>query len=141
MKVKISDYPNEGGDRKVKVEISRFDVWSLDNTLAYVIHPALVKFKENLSGTARTDVEDAPQFPDDDDVGNEIAGYSRDRWNFILDEMIFAFENVNVHWEEQFYVNESVSWNECNQAGVKAFEERMRNGFRLFGKYYQALWI
>ena len=29
---------------------------------------------------------------------------------------------------------------ECNYDAIKLVEERIQNGFRLFGKYYQALW-
>ena len=28
----------------------------------------------------------------------------------------------------------------CDYDGIKQIEERMQNGFRLFGKYYQGLW-
>jgi hypothetical protein len=28
----------------------------------------------------------------------------------------------------------------CDYDGIKKVEERMANGFRLFGKYYQGLW-
>ena len=29
---------------------------------------------------------------------------------------------------------------ECDYDGIRKIEERMENGFRLFGKYYQGLW-
>jgi hypothetical protein len=29
---------------------------------------------------------------------------------------------------------------QCDYDGIRAVEERMQNGFRLFGKYYRNLW-
>jgi hypothetical protein len=29
---------------------------------------------------------------------------------------------------------------QCDYEGIKVVEARIQNGFRLFGKYYQALW-
>jgi hypothetical protein len=37
-------------DQKVKVKIHNYDVWSLDHTLAHIIHPALVKLKDCKQG-------------------------------------------------------------------------------------------
>ena len=47
------------------------------------------------------------------------------RWDWVMDEMIFAFEKrvEDTDWQ--------ATKEEC---------ERVQNGFRLFGKYYQGLW-
>ena len=29
---------------------------------------------------------------------------------------------------------------QCDYDGINAIRERMKNGFRLFGKYYEGLW-
>ena len=48
MKVYIGRYPKDHTkERKVRVEINDYDTWNLDHTLAQVIYPALVKFKED----------------------------------------------------------------------------------------------
>jgi transglutaminase-like putative cysteine protease len=83
--------------------------------------------------------------------------------------MIFAFEHkVDNSWEDAFRSGEhDVTWipvdaagNEvakgehkyyrmgkgpndtyqCDYDGMKLVEDRIQNGFRLFGRYYQALW-
>jgi len=85
------------------------------------------------------------------------------RWDWVMDEMIFAFESldggVNADWEDQFTTGEydyrfkKIEENgtsemvrgpnhtaETDWEGRKAYAERVANGFRLFGKYYQSLW-
>lgn len=55
--------------------IHDFDLWNLDMVLAEVIHPALVKFKEN----------------DDLAIPEDLDEYG---WNQILDKMIRSFEMI-----------------------------------------------
>jgi hypothetical protein len=86
------------------------------------------------------------------------------RWDWVLNEMIWAFEQeLDDSWEEQFrhgepqYEWELLRGNEDDDSGVYAqnqlnpdywvdyegmreYNNRIQNGFRLFGKYYQNLW-
>lgn len=92
------------------------------------------------------------------------------RWDWALAEMIWAFEQkCRDHWEEDFYSGEhDIQWKKSDKTypnfdtgeqeatyemvkgprdifevdydGMKAHQARMTNGFRLFGKYYEALW-
>lgn len=85
------------------------------------------------------------------------------RWDWVMDEMIFAFESLeggaNQDWEDQFTTGEydfrfkkidedgtsqlvhgPNHTADTNWEGRKAYAERVQNGFRLFGKYYQNLW-
>ena len=91
------------------------------------------------------------------------------RWDWVMDEMIFAFNcKVDDSWEEEFrsgdidmlWVPVDADGNEvpkgehkfsemrrgpndtykCDYEGMKVVQKRIDNGFRLFGKYYQALW-
>jgi hypothetical protein len=121
--------------RRVEVQIDEYDTWSLDHTLAFIILPALKKMKKEKAGTPFTDLEDAPQYPDDEEDG----GYSEDRWEHILDEMIFAFEKiVDDEWDMAIY--RDGGWTEENLAKRRAIQERISKGLELFGKYYQSLW-
>ena len=73
------------------------------------------------------------------------------RWAWVLDEMIWAFEQKvaddpeskffdytdcgdKLPWDEN-YTGPKVDWD-----GLNAHNERKRNAFRLFGKYYEGLW-
>ena len=76
-----------------------------------------------------------------------------DRWAYVLDEMIWAFSQLNIDWEEQFKTGVS-DWDFTDLGfvegpkhtlvydwvGWESHEVRMKNGFRLFGKFYQHLW-
>lgn len=96
----------------VKVRIDRWDTWSMDDTLAFIILPMLVQLKETTHG-----------YP---------SGLTEEGWNEILDEMIWAFDQK---CNEAHYKYEK--WDSDD---AKAHRERMLNGFKLFGEYYQSLW-
>jgi len=58
------------------------------------------------------------------------------RWDWVMDEMIWAFEQKNKdNWMAPYY-----EYNKWDRDAVKAEQERISNGFRLFGKYYESLW-
>jgi hypothetical protein len=162
---------DEKRERKVKVRIDRYDTWSMDHTLAYIILPMLKQMKENKHGAPYIDDEDVPEHlrstsaptltEDDKSVGNVDENHFL-RWEYALDEMIFAFETkagVLQDWEDQFTTGEydfrfkKISEDgtcqlihsdnhtaETDWEGRKAYQNRISNGFRLFGKYYEALW-
>ncbi len=127
MKVRIGPYRK---NRAEKIEIEPFDTWSMDLTLAMIIHPMLVQLKETTHG-----------YPSE---------LTEERWNEILDEMIWAFEQKNRdHWEDDYYgpYTESEDKRELfgrfewiDDEGRQKHQERMTNGFKLFGKYYENLW-
>ena len=127
MKVRIGPYRK---NRATRVEIEPYDTWSMDCTLAMIIHPMLVQLKATTHG-----------YP---------GSLTEERWNEILDEMIWAFEQkCRDHWEDDYYgdyvedqKNGSMvgSFKWIDHEGMKTHQERMTNGFKLFGKYYENLW-
>lgn len=155
--------------RKIYVHIDRWDTWSMDNTLAYIILPMLKQLKESKHGAPYVDDEDVPEHlrstaarPLSEEEKNVHATDDNHfkRWDWVLGEMIFAFQSeVDGNWEDQFttgdydYRFKKISEDGTSQMvegpkhtavtdwdGRKAYAERMQNGFRLFGKYYQGLW-
>lgn len=161
--------------RKVKVRVDYYDIWSADHTLAMIIAPTLKKLKEHKCGYPRVENEDVPEelrFSPSDKEKYEHDGTVDDkheaRWNYILDEMIWAFaQHASPDCNDaQFHHNsdqldmiltpiegKGVSeltfnyqkdpskpayW--VDKAGKQKHHERMNNGVRLFAKYYQALW-
>lgn len=127
-------------EKKVKVRIDDYDTWSADNTLAHIIHPLLLRMKKH--GTPWTDREDAPADTKYDNVeDNEYEkGYNEDRWQYILGEMIFAFEMIkDGDWDFEVYERHG-GWTDEAFDERRKTQERISNGLRLFGKYYQALW-
>jgi hypothetical protein len=156
-------------DRKINIRIDDYDVWSLDNTLARIIHPCLIKLKENLHGGPSVDDEDVP-----DDLKRtsarpltqkELDSGSVDenwfkRWEYVLDEMIYAFvSELHPDWDSQYETGVSdFSLEKDENTGLTSFKlgpkhtletdtesmekawDRRKNGLRLFGKYYHNLW-
>ena len=124
-------------ERKIKVRIDQYDTWNVDSTLAYVIHPLLVKLKEQHHGYSNIDPEDAPHIGmgEKDDYG--LDSKAEERWNWVLDEMIWTFKHYNDdEYKELYYLIDG----EIDTDNMKKLDDRVKNGLRLFGKYYQALW-
>jgi hypothetical protein len=129
MKVHIGPYPKGERARKINIRIDKYDTWSMDSTLALIIHPMLVQLKQTKHGSPWIDDEDVPEElrstsapPKENEWDTDDNHHAR--WDWVLDEMIWAFE-THLDDESQF---------------KSELFGRKRNGFRLFGKYYQALW-
>lgn len=180
MKVQIGRYPDDNTieDRIVDITIDDYDTWNMDDTLAHIILPMLKQLKETKHGSPYVDIEDVPKkLQLNGTSSNESMQYDlfeskehdelcwemlHKRWDWVLDEMIFAFETKvgNLQdWEDQFWTGESdFYWEDIegteysemkqgpnhtlklDQNGHTIFHARIKNGFRLFGKYYEGLW-
>lgn len=149
-------------EQKISVRIDNYDTWSMDTTLAHIIVPMLKQLKATKHGSPYVDDSDVPEHlrnnsPKDKEFWNgDIDNNHHARWGWILDEMLWAFEqSAKGDWESQYYKFEDCEPNEDADTffeklgtklvwedpdGRKAHQQRMTNGFRLFGKYYQALW-
>jgi hypothetical protein len=126
--------------RKVKVRIDKYDPWSADHTLALIILPLLKRLKEDKHGSPFVDDADVPDglksiaaSPKENEW--ETDEFHHDRWDYVLDEMIWAFEGI----VRDDYV-EKFSPFSSNIDDYKAHVARMQRGTTLFGKYYQGLW-
>lgn len=142
--------------QKIKVIIHRYDTWSMDHTLAHIIHPMLLQLKASKHGSPDIDDDDVPEhlrkansLPSEDKYDVDSNWFKR--WDWILDEMIWAFAELkDPNSTDQFYDHSGVNKEEGLEVqigqikidfdGLQAHEERMKNAFRLFGKYFRALW-
>jgi len=156
------------------VKIDKWDTWSMDHTLSDIILPMLKQLKKDKHGAPFVDDVDVPTdlqswncWPKENEYDTDANHFKR--WDWVMDEMIFAFEHkADDSWEDAFREGEhDILWvpvdakgNEvpkgdhkytemrrgpndtykCDYDGMKKVEERIQNGFRLFGKYYQGLW-
>ena len=140
-------------DQKIKVRIDGYDVWGMDHTLSHIVTPMLQRLKENKHGSPWVDDEDVPEElrstaapPKEHEWDTDDLFHTR--WTWVLNEMIWAFEQKQRdHWEGDYYKYESdptetlglkLVWED--REGRAAHQARMSNGFKLFGKYYEALW-
>ena len=128
--------------QKVKVRIDKWDTWSMDSTLAPIILPMLKQLKQTKHGAPYVYPEDVPTKLRP--TKEELLAYTKkaetdpkwfDRWDYVLDEMIWAFEQKSRDdWMSDF------DYNKWDREGANAHQERMTKGFKLFGKYYENLW-
>ena len=125
--------------RNIKVRIDKYDTWSMDHTLALIIHPMLVQLKNTNHGYFTSDPEDVPHLGKGDEVDfghNDSLAY--DRYNWIMDEMIWTFNTLKSDEDHKHFFNEETG--EYNFEGQKEHDDRISNGLRLFGKYFRGLW-
>ena len=139
------------------VKIDQWDTWSMDYSLSFIVVPMLKQLKVTKHGAPFTDDEDSPEELKSTSAPPKENDYDTDenhfkRWDWILNEMIWAFEqNLDDKSEEKFF--DHAEWDEkekdfgknlhkikIDQPGLKAHQDRKANGFRLFGKYYSGLW-
>lgn len=165
---KICEFIHKLRKRKLVIKIHNYDTWNMDNTLAHIILPMLIQLQKTKHGAPFVDDEDVPEELRSTDAPPKENEYDVDgnhfkRWDWVMDEMIFAFKHeLDDKWEDKFWkVQPEFDWEatkeqkadtdgavelkwkkkgECDWDGVKAVQKRIDNGFRLFGKYYQSLW-
>ena len=164
------------------VKIDRYDTWSMDHTLADIILPMLKQLRDTKHGSPLVDLEDLPEelrmvgyedwssqlrfdFGDSEQHEKESWEITHRRWEWVLNEMIFAFEHLaDDTWEDAYHSGEldikhvPCEWYDdgkpklystehgpnhtykLDYEGLRKVYDRMENGFRLFGKYYRGLW-
>jgi len=134
--------------QKVKVKIDKYDTWSADVTLAHIIVPLLIELKKEKHGAPFVDNDDVP-----DNLRNKNENQQFDdvddnwflRWDWIIDEMIWAFQQKLIDGEDEFFKElpstPDKPFNfEIDKENLDKYHERINNGLRLFGKYYHSLW-
>ena len=142
--------------QKVSIKIDKWDTWNMDYTLSLIIVPMLKQLKETKNGAPCVDDEDVPEELRSTSAPPHKEEWDLDenwfkRWDWVLDEMIWAFEQKSSDDNEsQFFdhskVNENAEFETqmnqiiCDWDGLSKHQERIRNGIRLFGKHYQNLW-
>ena len=164
MKVKIGPYRTHRwyhnflykfgikNEQRVSVRIDKYDTWNMNTTLSHIVVPMLEQYKERHQGSPFVDLEDVP-------MQLRTEDHFFDRWDWVLDEMLFAHRSALEDGEEQFCSGEhDIIWLEqpdsdnremvigpkdtfkVDKEGLAAFHKRVKNGFTLFGKYYENLW-
>jgi hypothetical protein len=150
--------------RTVEVHIDRYDTWNAQSTLSLIIVPLLKKFKETIHGSPYVDDSDVPEHLRSTSSAEKENEWDIDenhhaRWEWVLDELIWTFEQDNHDWESQYYSGEidmrtvKIEGSVCSQLvdgpnhtfkvdkeGREKHQQRIDNGRRLFAKYYDGLW-
>lgn len=149
-------------NRDIKyIHIDPWDAWSLEHTLSPIILPILQELKRVKHGAPFIADEDVPKKlrvgakgTGDSDVHKLFDDGDNtffERYDYILDEMIWTFTQLSMDdHEAPFYdhtesskepdLNKSVRKLKVDRKGLKAHDARINNGLRLFGRYYRHLW-
>jgi hypothetical protein len=167
---KVCQWVESKRHRQVYVRIDKYDTWGMDHTLAHIILPMLVQLKASKHGAPNTDDIDVPKElwstnaePKENEHDTDSNHFKR--WDYILDEMIFAFQSKrDGTWQDKYssgnidWTSEPCEWDdtgkakmftmkhgpehtyECDYEGMEAEQRRISKGFKLFGKYYENLW-
>jgi len=156
------------------VKLDRWDTWNMDHTLGLIALPMLKQLKATKHGAPFVDDEDVPDELKSTSASPKENEWDTDdnhfkRWDYVMDEMIFAFEHkLDDSWQDEYRSGNidhiwkpvDVHGNDvpkkdakyfqmgegpnhtytCDYDGIAEVEKRIDNGFRLFGKYYRALW-
>ena len=145
--------------RTVKIQIDCWDTWSADHTLSMIVVPMLKQLQDTKHGAPVVDVEDVPknlrptklQFEKYKTTGEVDPKFFK-RWDWVIDEMIFAMQEIAQYrpLEDQFYdssqMDETADFTtqlkqmKIDIEGLNAYYDRVANGCRLFGKYFERLW-
>ena len=156
------------------VHIDPWDTWNMESTLGQIALPMLRQLQATKHGSPLVEDEDVPEHlrstaapPRENEY--DVDGNHFARWDWVMAEMIFAFEHhLDDSWQDQYrsgvidHVSVPVDrdgnevprsearWFEmrhgpnhtyqCDYEAISRVQARIDNGFRLFGKYYQALW-
>lgn len=151
----------------VKVRIDPYDTWSMGHSLAHIVIPLLKQLKATKQGSPWVDDQDVPDHlkttaappltAEEKSTGNVDANHFL-RWDWVIDEMLFAFESlIDENVEDKFsYTSDTKIQFKVLENGMremianpnpsydrearKAHMARVQKGFELFGKYYQSLW-
>lgn len=155
--------------RKVVIHLDRWDTWNMDSTLALIILPMLRQLKAAQHGCGFVEDADVPMFlrstsaPAKENDWDIDANHFK-RWDWVMGELIWTFEQMHpdCDWSAQYHSGEyDVKWipNEVDgkvvtrtmekglldthvfdAEGHQKHQDRITNGLKLFGKYYQNLW-
>jgi hypothetical protein len=147
VKVHIGPYRK---NRKVSVQIDNYDIWNMNDTLALIIYPMLIKLRDSKAGYPFVDNEDVPEHlrvESNPDNPMDDSGWTQEKWHYVLDEMIYAFEQNIKEFDnsddDMLLYDKKLAGEIEHDEWLKqatAVDRRIRNGFRLFGKYYGSLW-
>lgn len=156
------------------VKIDHWDTWNMDSTLTPIILPMLRQLRSTKHGSPWVNDEDVPEHlrsttapPKENEWDTDDLWH--DRWNWVMDQMIWSFEQLDSDWEAQFHTGvRDILWEKTGEfsknpvtgemeelsemrrgpndtshfdaEGWRAHSERIDMGLRLFGKYFRALW-
>lgn len=101
MKIKIGPFPKGNRNRKVDIQIDKYDTWSMDHTLAMIIYPMLLQLKATKHGVPHDFAEVGGESYESQDSFDfykenidELFNERIKSWDDVLDKMIWSFQQI-----------------------------------------------
>lgn len=136
-----------------EVIIEKKDSWSVDTTLAPIIAPLIRQLKATTHSCGQVDDADVPEYlckradgtPYDyndcySDSDDEATDLLVARWNWVLDEIIYAMEAISNQFHGDDLWENTDPMDNNNISIYRRDQERIDNGCYLFGRYFRSLW-
>lgn len=149
MKIKIGPYPKGRTNRKVDIQIDKFDTWSMDHTIAMIIYPMLLQLKATKHGVPSEFCtvggedyaqQDSFEFYKEshDDAWKEGAK----RWDDVLDKMIWAFGQLAYEdYDHQYHHGDAkYDWVITNQTFPNPISGKMEATYQMVDKNPDEHW-
>lgn len=148
MKVNLGKYKKDSS-RRIDVKIEKFDTYSLDHTLAYIILPALLQLKATKHGVPAefgdslgADYDGQQSF----DFCKEDHDWAFDvkckQWDNVLDKMIWSFQQLLLDdWEQKYHHgNPKYDWIKSDQQYLNPLNGKLEDTFQMHDKNPKDHW-
>lgn len=165
----INKWAMDSNDNRVKVHIDNWDIWNADLAIALIVHPLLLKLRESGHYAGFIHDDDVPEElrngdSNDGDMYFKKSDYILDKMIFAFEHL------ANPEWEDEYIdiqgdmkfiaidldnnevdadeydgeimyrVDMSDVSNHTDDDTIAKINEEIREGLRLFGKYFRTLW-
>lgn len=142
MKVKLGKYKKDDS-RNIDVQIERFDTYSLDHSLAFIILPALLQLKSTKLGVPSDfanvgggDWEMQDSFDFYKETHNEAFDAGCKKWEEILNKMIWSFQQILLDdYENQYHHGKpEYDWVKSDQTYTNPINGKVEGTFQMIDK-------
>lgn len=149
MKAKISKYYKGSIDRRINIEIEKFDTWNLDHTLSLIILPALIQLKATKKGVPHNFAEVGGEnyhgqesfdfYKEDID---QLFNQKIKEWDEILDKMIWSFQQIALEdYDDQYHHGKAeYDWVKSDKKFPNPISGKIENTFQMVDKNPGAHW-
>ena len=149
MKVKIGRYPKGDTERRISIDIERFDTYSVDHTLAYIIMPLLVQLKHTKHGiptefaeVGGADYDSQESFDFYKETHNDSFDEGCKRWDEVLDKMIWSFQQlIDDDYEAKYRHGDSkFDWVKTDKQYPNPVTGKLEDTFQMVDKFPEQHW-
>lgn len=113
---------------KKYIKVDYDDIWDASTTISMLIVPILKKLKEHKHGSPFVHVDDVPDHLRPTEEPNDKNGWTdntvHERWEWVLDEIIWTFEQDLIDWEVQYLHNRDQLEMEFVPTGDPKYDEK-----------------